>query len=63
MNAVFQPVLKVLQVLDLGENLLGNEGMQVIREPLMMNCSLLNLGLAQANITCEGTTLHMLSFT
>ncbi|KAK1893474.1 Protein phosphatase 1 regulatory subunit 37 [Dissostichus eleginoides] len=47
------PLLRVLQVLDLGENLLGNEGMQVIREPLM-NCSLLQLGLAQASITCEG---------
>ncbi|XP_036928496.1 protein phosphatase 1 regulatory subunit 37 isoform X2 [Acanthopagrus latus] len=48
------PELKVLQVLDLGENLLGNEGVQVIREPLMVNCSLLQLGLARANITCEG---------
>ncbi|KAK5856919.1 hypothetical protein PBY51_010199 [Eleginops maclovinus] len=48
------PVLRVLQVLDLGENFLGNEGMQVIREPLMVNCSLLQLGLAQASITCEG---------
>lgn len=51
---VLQPVLKVLQVLDLGENLLGNEGIQVIREPLMVNCSLLQLSLARANITCEG---------
>ncbi|CAB1417776.1 unnamed protein product [Pleuronectes platessa] len=49
-----QPVLKVLQVLDLAENLLGNEGIQVIRTPLMVNCSVLQLGLAQANITCEG---------
>ncbi|XP_029981843.1 protein phosphatase 1 regulatory subunit 37 [Sphaeramia orbicularis] len=48
------PVLKVLQILDLGENLLGNEGIHVIREPLMVNCTLLQLGLAQANITCEG---------
>ncbi|XP_040917269.1 protein phosphatase 1 regulatory subunit 37 [Toxotes jaculatrix] len=48
------PVLKVLQVLDLGENLLGNEGIQIIRVPLMVNCSVLELGLAQANITCEG---------
>lgn len=54
-----QPVLKVLQVLDLGENLLGNKGIQVIREPLMVNCSVLQLGLAKANITCEGTTIHM----
>eukprot|EP00064_Thunnus_orientalis_P005272 superscaffoldBa00000505_g5286 len=50
------PVLKVLQALDLGENLLGNEGIQVIREPLMLNSSVLQLGLAQANITCEGRT-------
>ncbi|XP_070776769.1 protein phosphatase 1 regulatory subunit 37 [Enoplosus armatus] len=48
------PVLKVLQVLDLGENLLGNEGIQVIREPLMVNGSVLQLGLAQADVTCEG---------
>ncbi|XP_042356013.1 protein phosphatase 1 regulatory subunit 37 [Plectropomus leopardus] len=48
------PMLKVLQVLDLGENALGNEGIQVIREPLMVNSSLLQLGLTQANITCEG---------
>ncbi|KAG8013704.1 Protein phosphatase 1 regulatory subunit 37 [Nibea albiflora] len=48
------PVLKVLQVLDLGENLLGNEGIQAIREPLMVNSSVLQLGLAQADITCEG---------
>ncbi|XP_039904999.1 uncharacterized protein si:dkey-288a3.2 isoform X1 [Simochromis diagramma] len=49
------PVLKVLQVLDLSENLLGNEGIQIIREPLMVNNSVLQLGLAQASITCEGT--------
>ncbi|TKS86193.1 Protein phosphatase 1 regulatory subunit 37 [Collichthys lucidus] len=49
-----KPVLKVLQVLDLGENLLGNEGIQAIREPLMVNSSVLQLGLAQADITCEG---------
>ncbi|XP_071327554.1 protein phosphatase 1 regulatory subunit 37 [Trachinotus anak] len=48
------PVLKVLQVLDLGENLLGNEGIQVIRMSLMVNCSVLQLGLARASITCEG---------
>ncbi|GLD74913.1 protein phosphatase 1 regulatory subunit 37-like protein [Lates japonicus] len=51
---VFQPGLKVLQVLDLGENLLGNEGIQGIKMPLMVNCSVLQLGLAQTNITCEG---------
>ncbi|XP_041668175.1 protein phosphatase 1 regulatory subunit 37 [Cheilinus undulatus] len=48
------PVLKVLQVLDLGENVLGNEGIQEIREPLMKNTSVLQLGLSQTNITCEG---------
>ncbi|XP_041810034.1 protein phosphatase 1 regulatory subunit 37 [Chelmon rostratus] len=48
------PALKVLQVLDLGENHLGNKGIHVIREPLMVNCSVLQLGLAQASITCEG---------
>ncbi|KAK5607655.1 hypothetical protein CRENBAI_024015 [Crenichthys baileyi] len=48
------PGLKVLQVLDLGENHLGNEGIQVIREPLMVNSSVLHLGLAKTNITCEG---------
>ena len=57
---VLQPVLKVLQVLDLAENLLGNEGIQVIRTPLMVNCSVLQLGLAQANITCEGTQIKTL---
>lgn len=55
---VLQPVLKVLQVLDLGENLLGNEGIHIIRESLMVNCSVLQLSLAQANITCEGT-IHL----
>ncbi|XP_034531353.1 protein phosphatase 1 regulatory subunit 37 isoform X1 [Notolabrus celidotus] len=48
------PLLKVLQVLDLGENLVGNEGIQVIREPLMQNVSVLQLGLQQTSITCEG---------
>ncbi|KAM6968562.1 protein phosphatase 1 regulatory subunit 37 [Tautogolabrus adspersus] len=48
------PVLRVLQVLDLGENLLGNEGIQEIREPLMQNLSVLQLGLAKTDITCEG---------
>ncbi|KAM9842538.1 protein phosphatase 1 regulatory subunit 37 [Aulostomus maculatus] len=48
------PSLTVLQVLDLGENHVGNKGVQVIREPLMMNGSLLQLGLAHASITCEG---------
>lgn len=52
-----QPGLRVLQVLDLGENLLGNEGIQVIREPLMVNSSVLQLGLAQTSITCEGTAV------
>lgn len=56
---VLQPALKVLQVLDLGENHLGNKGIHVIREPLMVNCSVLQLGLAQASITCEGTTRHL----
>uniref|UniRef100_A0A3P9IFH8 Protein phosphatase 1 regulatory subunit 37 n=1 Tax=Oryzias latipes TaxID=8090 RepID=A0A3P9IFH8_ORYLA len=45
------PVLKVLQVLDLGENSLGNEAIQVIREPLIANNTLKQLGLAQTNIT------------
>uniref|UniRef100_A0A3Q2ZVL8 Protein phosphatase 1 regulatory subunit 37 n=1 Tax=Kryptolebias marmoratus TaxID=37003 RepID=A0A3Q2ZVL8_KRYMA len=45
------PGLKVLQVLDLGENLLGNEGIQLIREPLMVNSSILQLSLTQTNIT------------
>lgn len=54
---VLQPVLKVLEVLDLGENLLENEGIHVIREPLMVNCSVLQLSLAQSNITCEGTKM------
>ena len=40
----------------MGENLLGNEGILVIREPLMVNGSVLQLGLAQTNVTCEGTT-------
>ncbi|XP_068195366.1 protein phosphatase 1 regulatory subunit 37 [Antennarius striatus] len=48
------PGLKVLQILDLSENLLGNKGVQVIKEPLMANRSVLQLGLAQANMTCEG---------
>ncbi|KAF0044713.1 hypothetical protein F2P81_003871 [Scophthalmus maximus] len=48
------PLLKVLQVLDLAENVLGDEGVQDLRTPLMVNCSLLQLGLAQTNITCEG---------
>ncbi|XP_061599336.1 protein phosphatase 1 regulatory subunit 37 [Cololabis saira] len=48
------PVLKVLQVLDLGQNLLGNEGVLVIRQPLMVNSSLLQLGLKRTNISCEG---------
>nr|XP_054594743.1 protein phosphatase 1 regulatory subunit 37 [Nothobranchius furzeri] len=48
------PRLKVLQLLDLGENLLGDKGIQVIREPLMANSSVLQLGLVQTNITCEG---------
>ncbi|XP_015246720.1 PREDICTED: protein phosphatase 1 regulatory subunit 37-like isoform X1 [Cyprinodon variegatus] len=48
------PGLKALEVLDLGNNLLGNEGIQIIREPLMLNSSVLHLGLAQTNITCEG---------
>uniref|UniRef100_A0AAV2JK24 Protein phosphatase 1 regulatory subunit 37 n=1 Tax=Knipowitschia caucasica TaxID=637954 RepID=A0AAV2JK24_KNICA len=48
------PLLRVLQVLDLSENLLENEGVHIIREPLMANCSLLQLGLANTSITCEG---------
>lgn len=54
-DPVLQPALKVLQVLDLGENLLGNEGIQVIREPLMQNICVLQLGLQRTGITCEGT--------
>ncbi|XP_029937841.1 protein phosphatase 1 regulatory subunit 37 [Myripristis murdjan] len=48
------PALRVLEVLDLGENVLGNEGIQSIREPLMLNRSVLRLGLARTSITCEG---------
>uniref|UniRef100_A0A3B4H699 Protein phosphatase 1 regulatory subunit 37 n=1 Tax=Pundamilia nyererei TaxID=303518 RepID=A0A3B4H699_9CICH len=36
---------------------LGNEGIQIIREPLMVNNSVLQLGLAQASITCEAVAL------
>lgn len=58
MRLFSQPVLKVLRVLDLGENDIGNDGIQVIREPLMMNRTLLQLGLAKANITCEGKKIN-----
>lgn len=58
-----QPGLKVLEVLDLGENHLGNGGIQVIREPLMVNSSVLHLGLAHTNITCEGTATLALVIT
>uniref|UniRef100_A0A3B5LN71 Protein phosphatase 1 regulatory subunit 37 n=1 Tax=Xiphophorus couchianus TaxID=32473 RepID=A0A3B5LN71_9TELE len=56
-KTLLQPGLKILEVLDLGDNHLGNEGIQVIREPLMVNSSLLHLGLAQSNITCEAVAL------
>ncbi|KAM4625926.1 protein phosphatase 1 regulatory subunit 37 [Polymixia lowei] len=49
------PVLKTLEVLDIGENCLGNGGIQTLKEPLMMNHSLLHLSLAHSHITCEGS--------
>lgn len=58
LSLFLQPVLKILQVLDLGENLLGNDGIRVIREALMANRSLLQLGLTNTNLTCEGTILY-----
>ncbi|XP_056152298.1 protein phosphatase 1 regulatory subunit 37 [Lampris incognitus] len=49
------PVLKTVEVLDLGGNALGNSGIQTLKEPLIRNRSLLHLGLANSHITCEGT--------
>uniref|UniRef100_A0A3Q3FPQ6 Protein phosphatase 1 regulatory subunit 37 n=1 Tax=Labrus bergylta TaxID=56723 RepID=A0A3Q3FPQ6_9LABR len=50
-------MVHLAKALDLGENLLGNEGIQVIREPLMQNTSVLQLGLAKTDITCEAVAL------
>jgi hypothetical protein len=55
--AVFQPVLKTLETLNLGENNLQNRGIHTLRESLMMNHSLLQLGLEHTHFTCEGTHL------
>ncbi|KAG7261950.1 hypothetical protein CRUP_017277 [Coryphaenoides rupestris] len=48
------PVHRSLEVLDVGDNRLGNSGLQTLREPLMANRSLLHFGVACASITCEG---------
>ncbi|CDQ61949.1 unnamed protein product [Oncorhynchus mykiss] len=51
------PVLKTLETLNLGENNLQNRGIHTLRESLMMNHSLLQLGLEHTHFTCEGTHL------
>ncbi|CAL8271426.1 unnamed protein product [Merluccius merluccius] len=48
------PVLKALEVLDMGDNSLGNSGLQTLKEALMANRSLLHFGVACTHITCEG---------
>lgn len=53
-----QPVHRSLEVLDVGDNRLGNSGLQTLREPLMANRSLLHFGVACAHITCEGRPTH-----
>ncbi|XP_063079925.1 protein phosphatase 1 regulatory subunit 37 [Engraulis encrasicolus] len=48
------PQLKVLESLTLDRNALYNEGIHMLKEPLMRNRSILRLGLAYTHITCEG---------
>lgn len=50
----FQPHLKTLETLNLGKNNLENRGIHTLKESLMINRSLLQLGLAATGITCEG---------
>lgn len=50
----FQPCLKTLETLNLGKNNLENRGIHTLKESLMINRSLLQLGLAATGITCEG---------
>ncbi|KAG7258481.1 hypothetical protein CRUP_003888 [Coryphaenoides rupestris] len=52
------PVHRSLEVLDVGDNRLGNSGLQTLREPLMANRSLLHFGVACAHITCEAPPPH-----
>ncbi|CAL8291687.1 protein phosphatase 1 regulatory subunit 37 [Gadus morhua] len=51
------PVLETLEVLDMGNNSLGNRGLQTLKEALMANRSLLHLGVACTQITCEGAVV------
>ncbi|XP_039526930.1 protein phosphatase 1 regulatory subunit 37 [Pimephales promelas] len=48
------PHLKTLETLNLGKNNLENRGIHTLKESLMINRSLLQLGLAATGITCEG---------
>ncbi|XP_016421922.1 protein phosphatase 1 regulatory subunit 37-like [Sinocyclocheilus rhinocerous] len=48
------PRLKTLETLNPGKNNLENRGIHTLKESLMINRSLLQLGLASTGITCEG---------
>ncbi|XP_036398189.1 protein phosphatase 1 regulatory subunit 37 [Megalops cyprinoides] len=46
--------LVTLETLNLGHNELQNDGIQILKEPLIANRSILRLGLAHTKISCEG---------
>ncbi|XP_035684376.1 protein phosphatase 1 regulatory subunit 37-like [Branchiostoma floridae] len=48
------PVLNFLETLNMGHNPIGNEGVLSMKEGLLMNQSLLRLGLVDTKMTCEG---------
>uniref|UniRef100_W5JZ52 Protein phosphatase 1 regulatory subunit 37 n=1 Tax=Astyanax mexicanus TaxID=7994 RepID=W5JZ52_ASTMX len=56
-SVLFQPFLRTLETLDLSKNNLENQGVHMLKEPLMMNRSITQLSLAAVGITCEAVVL------
>ncbi|XP_064178225.1 protein phosphatase 1 regulatory subunit 37 isoform X1 [Anguilla rostrata] len=48
------PLVNTLETLNLGRNNLQNDGIQLLKEPLIANRSILRLGLVHTRVGCEG---------
>ena len=62
-SSSLQTSTQCIETLNLGHNNLPNEGIHRLKEGLLLNRSLLRLGLQAAKLSCEGTGLqgHLLT--
>ncbi len=60
-NSYFQSSTQSLETINLGHNNITNEGIHRMKEGLILNKSLLRIGLQAAKISCEGIVVYVKS--